>query len=245
MKRTWETEGAIFRKQIDLLPGEILAAAKFLNEIQIEVPLPHPLDSRANRMVQLYLYCIGCVRISSELIIAAKEALHRGHLISVSLNLRLLMEMWGAISFATSLCNRADKLTESSPSDEVDRIGASVDRLVLGSRYPVELPWGGKSDETSYNTMKFIQHLDDQVRGAKIMYDFLCEICHPSYIQQSYMWLAGSVGSNWGNDKFKQHADQLLKETLTIATTAAHGIRENSKTISRNIKPIADAIKSD
>ena len=89
--------------------------------------------------------------------------------------------------------------------------------------------------------MKFIQHLDKHEPGTKHDYNFLCEACHPSFVQQSYFWMAGSAGDNWTNEVFREHAHDLLEQLILTGERATLGLFKATEQLTAVSKPFITA----
>jgi hypothetical protein len=145
---------------------------------------------------------------------------------TISLPARLAYELWGAAHFAWQT------LVRMHESGKVDTALATSQRLVLGARSEVLLPWGGATDEKSIHVMDFVRSLADIYPPAEDTYDFLCESCHPSYLRLTTWSLAGPPLQNWTNEKFRQHAHILIDRTLQAFERALEGITlDTTKTL--------------
>ena len=141
-----------------------------------------------------------------------------GLFVLVPLSNRFVIESWGAIHFARRTLDRLIQY------NDVEREENRVNRLTFGSRSDVQLPWGGLSNETSFNVTTFIESLSDVNNQAEEFYNFLSEACHPNFIQSMYFQMAGPPLANWNNDNYKEHAHKLLNKTVTALGASMSGI---------------------
>ena len=237
MQKQWFTEISRYFPRIEVLPARIQQALTELSYLKLSTPMEHMSDERPRLIIQLVIFSAGTLRVSSELTKAAELLFRQGRITSTCLQFRLLYEFWAATAYASHLSERV----RDEPM--LDEIACSIDRLVQGSRSPVRLPWGGETPTTSFNVMKFIQHLERRVSGTEETYNFLCETCHPSHFQQTYLWMAGSEGDNWTNDVFREHTHTLLEKLIVAGEGASLGLAEATQCITAISMPFVAGLK--
>jgi len=137
------------------------------------------------------------------------------HFITISLHARFLYELWGATYYASNTFLRMEQTGDTEAALMV------LQRLTTGTRYSIELPWGGLSNFKSLHVLDLIRELDNTHPKASDVYNYLCESCHPSFIQLSY-W--GLIERNHENEKFFGYAKEMLNRTLEGTESAQAGI---------------------
>jgi len=183
-----------------------------------DIPLDYTPSEQGSVGINLSLYVLGCLNFTDQAIIAFLKLWGDGLFTTISLPARLVYEIWGATHFAYQT------LVEMQESGNVDKAIIRIQRLTLGVRSEVELPWGGTSKEESIHIMDMIRSLADLHPQAECDYSFLCESCHPSYLRLTSWSLSGPVYDNWANEKFRQQMHSLLDRTLGITKRALDGI---------------------
>lgn len=180
-------------------------------------------DSKPSRessvAIKLAVFSISIFSNAIRVVSSVRDQWLTGLFIIVPLNTRFVFETWGAVHYAK---NVLITLIEKNDIEKADKL---TNRLTFGARSEVLLPFGGKVDEKSLNVMEFIRELKDVRDNAEALYDFLSEASHPNMIQTTYFQMAGPPLSNWGNDRFKEHAHQLLDKTLTALEVAVSGLQ--------------------
>jgi hypothetical protein len=141
-----------------------------------------------------------------------------GLFLIVPLNTRFFFEIWGGIHFARTTLKRL------VCDGNFDKEELRINRLIQGSRTEIKVPWGGVSQERSFNVLDFIDGLADVRTDARSLYDFLSEASHPNFIQNIYFQIAGDPISNWDNERFNTHGHSLLDRTLVAFEVAASGV---------------------
>ena len=194
-------------------------------------------DVRTILMTQLVLFNIGSLRVAHDLTKAAELLFREGRITSTCLQLRLLFEFWGATAFASALCDRVRDAASLEEAATLKEVVNPISRLIGGSRIPVRLPRGGETKTKSYSVLKFIQHLGKSEPETEEEYNFLCEACHPSFVQQSYFWMAGSEGDNWTNDVFREHAHVLLERLILGGERATLGLTKATEHVNAVSRP--------
>ena len=225
MPPPWIAETRQYVPRLEALPNLVAEASSVLSSLGVTGPMKDPnAPVRTILLIQLVLFCTGCLRVAYDLTKSAELLFREGRITSASLQLRLLLEYWGAVALASTLCDRVRDANNLEDAATLEELVNPISRLIGGSRIPVKLPRGGETSVKSFNVMNFIQHLEKCEPGAEQNYEFLCETCHPSYVQQSYLWMAGREGDNWTNDAFREHAHTLLERIVSAGESAAVGL---------------------
>ena len=192
-----------------------------------DIPLSYSPSPQGIVAIQLSLFVlVGCMAFADQAVAAFLNLWRNGLFTTISLPARLVYELWGAAHFAWQT------LVRMHESGKVDIALARSQRLVLGARSEVRLPWGGTTDEKSIHVMDFVRSLADIHPSAEDTYDFLCESCHPSYLRLTTWSLAGPPLQNWTNEKFREHGHALIDRTLQAVERALEGIAlDTTKTL--------------
>ena len=237
MPSSWLNELSDYVPRFEALPGQISEALSGLSSLGVTAPMEPTCDVKTHLITQLVLFNTGSLRVAYDLTTAAELLFREGRITSTCLQLRLLFEYWGAVSFSSALGDRVRDAADLQDAETLKNVVVPISRLIGGSRFPVTLPRGGKTKTKSFSIMKFIQHLERCETGTEQLYDFLCEACHPSFIQQSYFWMAGSEGDNWTNDKFRAHAHTLLEKLTFAGESAALGLARATEYLTAVSRP--------
>ncbi len=191
-----------------------------------DIPLSYGPSSRGTVAINLVLFVLGCMTFTDQAVTVFLNLWRNGLFTTISLPARLMYELWGATHFARHT------LSQMHDSGKVDKALAIVQRLTLGARSEVRLPWGGTATESSIHVMDFVRSLADIYPQAENTYDFLCESCHPSYLRLTTWSLAGPPLYNWTNEKFREHGHSLIDRTLQAVEQALDGIAlDTTKTL--------------
>lgn len=200
------------------------------------IPLNYEPSPKGFEAVRISLYILS----SAPVILEASKAfviLWRKQLFNaISLPARQIYEIWGAAHYSYLLLSEIDNL------NEIGKVGIRTNRLLLGARSDVELPWGGFAGEKSINVMEFIRSLKDINPEAEETYGFLCESCHPSFIRLMDWSLAGPRSSNWDNENFNRKGHNLIDQTIMAIETALKGYALDVK---RTLELAAPYIRSE
>ncbi len=237
MPSSWKAETSRYVPRLQALPVRISEASSVLSSLGVTGPRNRSEGIRTILMTQLVLFNIGSLRVAHDLTKAAELLFREGRITSTCLQLRLLFEFWGATAFASALCDRVRDAANLVDAATLKEVVIPISRLIGGSRFPVRLPRGGETNTTSFNVMKFIQHLEKCEPGTEHEYNFLCEACHPSFVQQSYFWMAGSAGDNWTNDVFREHAHALLEQLILAGEGATLGLTKATEHVTAVSRP--------
>jgi hypothetical protein len=158
---------------------------------------------------------------------------NNGLFVIVPMSSRFVIESWGAIHFARTTLDRLLK------DGDVEREEKRVKRLTFGSRSDkqseIKLPFGGVTDNQSFNVMNFIDSLADVSKEAIENYNFFSEASHPNFVQSSYFQLAGPPLPNWTNDCYKNHGHKLLERKVLAIEQATSGIQSDMAHILKEV----------
>ena len=241
MPSSWKTETSRYVPRLQALSVRVSETSSVLSSLGVTAPSSQDAGVRTILVTQLVLFNIGTLRIAHELTTAAALLFREGRITSTCLQLRFLFEIWGATAFSSALCDRvrdANLEDDATLAVSLKGIVTKIHRLIGGSRIPVKLPRGGETNTKSFNVIEFIRHLEKSEPGTKLEYEFLCEACHPSFIQQSYLWMAGSTGDNWTNDVFREHAHALLEQVISAGENATLGLAKVTKHVTEVSRPL-------
>jgi len=183
------------------------------------VPLNYSPSPEGLVALQLALFVLlGCLASADESVAAFLHLWRGGLFTTISLPARFIFELWGGAHFGL------ETIVRMHESGQVDTASGRSHRLLTGARSEVVLPWGRVADAKAIHIMDFVRTLDDIYPQARSTYGFLCESCHPSFTMLSYWSLAGPRAQNWTNERFRDHAHNLLTRTLEAVERALEGI---------------------
>ena len=98
-----------------------------------------------------------------------------------------------------------------------------IDRLTMGSRYPIPDFIGKPIQIQSLNVMTYIDKLNDDFPNARNMYDYLCVSCHPTAPQLFY-W--GTMYPDFNNnDVFRDLGQDMIRRTFDTMRIALDGTK--------------------
>lgn len=181
--------------------------------------------------LNLGYYNLGTLRVAKETVSSIRTLWGEGLLTAVPLQARLLFELWGASSFTQKLAAGL-----RGGRDDID-IADLAARLVAGTRSPPLLGEGGEANLTSVHVMDFVRSIEASPGGASDDYDFLSEACHPNYLQQTYVWMAGAAGDNWNSERFADYALGILTRLVDLTEASLAGIKQASRAVERDLAP--------
>jgi hypothetical protein len=213
----WEEETSRYRERLTRV-GEWRPDLSYLIERVPNVPLDYSPSIQGIVAVNLSLYVLGCMSFADQATVAFFNLWGNGMFATISLPARLIYELWGATHFAR------ETLVQMQDSGDIDKALARTQRLTLGARSEVQLPWGGTTSERVIHVMDLVRSLVGLYPQAEHDYDFLCESCHPSYLRLTTWTLSGPIVSNWANDKFREQVHSLIDRTLGVTERALNGI---------------------
>lgn len=190
-----------------------------------DIPLSYDPGIQGLAAINLSLFVLGCRAFADQATKTFLTLWRNGMFTTISLPARLIYELWGATHFARQTA------AQMQDSDEIETL-ARIQRLLMGARSEVQLPWGGTTNTTSIHVMDFVRSLADTDPQAEETYDFLCESCHPSYLRLTTWSLAGPPLQSWTNEKFRGQGHNLIDRTLKAVEQALQGIAyDTTKTL--------------
>jgi len=138
----------------------------------------------------------------------------------ISLPVRFVFEMWAATHYAANLMK---KVQNTSKKEELRNYVQLIDRLTMGSRYPIPDFIGKPIQIQSLNVMTYIDKLNDDFPDARNMYDYLCVSCHPTAPQLFY-W--GTMYPDFNNNYVLRDLGQdMIRRTLDTMRIALDGTK--------------------
>ncbi len=213
----WEKETAQYRERLAHIENWLPDLTNLLRRLP-DLPLTYDPSKSGIVALQLSMFAIGCISTANQAVEAFSNLWGKGLFPTISLPARLIYELWGATHFAKKT------LLQMQHSGDVDKALACAQRLVLGARSEVQLPWGGITNVNSINVMDFVRSLADIYPQPEDVYDFLCESCHPSYLRLTTWSMVGPPLQNWTNEKFRKQGHDLIDKTLYAVEQALEGI---------------------
>lgn len=228
----WQSETERYKVRVAQLPEPL---QKLQAELQA-IPSA-PLDFRPSDFglihYQACLLALGGCRAATELVSSFESIWGSGRFLSASLVVRLLVEISGASVYANRQVVHKLKRT-----NDIAAARAKITKLLHGSRSGVPLPFGGVSKEKPVHVMDFIREADMVYPGTMDSYEFLCDACHPSFLQNTYLMFAGVEQDNWSNKQFARYGHDLLDRTLSAAERAVSSLQESGIAIVRTSLPL-------
>jgi hypothetical protein len=214
----WEQELSVYRDRLTQVQKWRPDLSRLVERLP-EIPLNYLPSTEGAVALQISLFVVsGCVAHAGGAAAAFSILWRNGLLATISLPARLVLELWGAAHFARQTLEQMER------SGDAHRALQTSQRLLVGVRSDVQLPWGGFSEQKSIHVMEFVRSLADVYPEAEGTYDFLCESCHPSFLRLTSWSLAGPALQNWENETFRQSAHGLVDRTLRAVERALEGI---------------------
>jgi len=217
-KESWREETKIYHSRLERassLSSEVGDTIK--NKYPGKYWSSQPDDETTSVAIKIVIYAVTGFSYSLALRPIIEQQFKSGQFMIVPLNVRFFFEMWGGVHYAKSL------LEKLSGKESVESEFKKVNKLLMGARSEVMLPWGGLATEPSIHIMDFIRSIEKDYKGSEELYNFLCEASHPNFVQNTYFQMAGPPVSNWDNVKFNEHGHKLLEKTLASYELAAYG----------------------
>ena len=231
----WEKEITIYNERLDKIGQWFPDLSNFRGKIP-HIPLSYEPSEEGLVALQasLYIY-IGCMPFANQAVQSFIMLWRSGIFTTISLPVRLIYELWGASNYCLNVFLKA------IDSDDWAVASSKIQRLMLGARSEVPLPWGGNTVEKSIHVMDFIRSLSPIESEAERIYDFLCESCHPSYLRLTIWSLAAPPIQNWENERFRKHVHEILDATLSALEKALRGISISTVKILESALPYIES----
>ncbi len=221
----WEEETSRYHKRLMEVENWQPDLSSLIKRLP-HIPLSYTPSTQGIVAIQLSLFVLGCMTFADQAATAFLTLWRKGLFTTISLPARLMYELWGAAHFA------GQTLAQMQDFIKVEQALARSQRLMIGARSEVQLPWGGTTNEKSVHVMDLVRSLVDVYPQAEETYAFLCESCHPSYLRLMTWSLAGPLLHNWTNEKFREQAHNLIDHTLQAVEEALEGIAlDTTKTL--------------
>ena len=222
-KEKWRKEISIYHERLTAITKWRPIVDPNLISKFPDIPLSYMPSQKGLATINISLYIMNNIPIILEASRAFSVLWNIGLFSTVTLPVRQIYETWGATHYAYKL------LIAMNNSNEISKINAKLNRLLIGARSEVEMPWGGITNEKSINVMDFIRSLNDTYLDAEKTYGFLCESCHPSQIRLLEWSMASPYRSNWDNQVFNKRGHKLLEDTLQAIEIALNGFALDTK----------------
>jgi hypothetical protein len=176
---------------------------------------PDDLTAVKHRML---IFANHSLSSACELLLSVKPLLNEGHQLAAGHCIRLLFEVWGSLLYAqASVLKKAAKSSESAAIAD-----ARLQRLLLGTNSGPLLPAGMQEDIHVINVMDFVRAGETAVQGFTAMYEFLCDVSHPTYMHSFLYWL--KLDASWSNDHNAREMHRILEKVTKAAEMAIGGI---------------------
>jgi hypothetical protein len=204
-----------------------------------DIPLNYIPSPEGLVALQLSLYALaGCVTFANQSLAAFMNLWQSDLFIVMSLPVRFIFELWGGGHYALQT------LVQMHESGNASKALTRSQRLLLGARSEVSLPWGDPTAVKSVHVMDFVRALADIYPQAEDTYNFLCESCHPSYLRLTTWSLTSPPIQNWANKKFREEAHNLIDRTLQAMEQSLEGIAFDVTEILKLSSPYIEADRS-
>ncbi len=213
----WEEETSRYHKRLSRVENWKPNLSGLIERLP-DIPLSYTPSTQGHIAINISSFVLFSMSLADQAATTFLTLWRNGLFTTISLPVRLMYELWGAAHFA------GQTLAQMQDSGKVEQALARTQRLMLGARSEVQLPWGGTTNEKSIHVMDFVRSLTDIYSQAEDTYDFLCESCHPSYLRLTTWSLAGPPLQNWTNEKFRESAHNLIDRTLQSVQQALEGI---------------------
>jgi len=208
----WQSESRRYSKRLKKLVMQDPKVIGLITKLP-KIPLEYHPSSLGLVAVNLSIFASSCKYFTHNVVLTFLNLWDQGLLTTISLPVRLAFELWGATHFALKTARDFEN------TGNLDKAISVTQKLTLGARSDVDLPWGGKAEVKSINVKDFIRSLEDVEPQTESIYDFLCESCHPSFLMLT-TWLI----HNWSNAVFRKRTHELLRRTLKAMEQAIVGI---------------------
>ena len=222
MAESWRTETDHYNTRLVQLAQQQSDVADLADLKRMPpVPLDYQPSQAGLLAIQLALFSVNCGVMAGQVLDAFSDLWLNRRFVVLSLQSRLLYELWGAIHYAKT------EMMRFNQSGNVQQCALAAGKLLLGKgsdKADIQLPWGEVATESAVRVGKFIESLEDAQPLAKKTYAWLSESCHPSLSMHTYWSLMGPPVPNWGNEKFRTHAHDMLDRTFTAIEEAVQGI---------------------
>jgi len=230
----WEEELSQYRERLERLKNWEPGVSELVGKLP-HIPLDYSPSPEGIAAVQLSSFVVsGCLAPTGHTIAAFNIMWSTGLLTMISLPVRLTFEIWASAHYASHIIDDMEK------TGDVERALKNAQRLLMGARSEVQLPWGGLTQERSVHIMDLIRDLRSGYPTALETYDFLCESCHPSHLMLTYWWLAGPPLQNWKNEKFRLHVHSLIRKTLDAMEQSIEGISFEARNVLQRAMPFIE-----
>ena len=228
----WRSETTRFAARLDAIDARLPDLSASLQDLP-----GGPFKTLGTSTEWLYYQCCLSVVLAnnstSELAESFKERWKSGCFLSASLCARLLVEMWGVVEFAD-----AGILDKFEATKDLDAAAVRVTRLNMGAKGDIPLPWGDPTGFEPIHAMEFVRAIRQNEVDAIEEYNSLCNASHPSFLQHSYLLMAGKTYDNWGNKTFAEYADKMLERLIRITEMSINGVVNAGVQIAERAIPI-------
>jgi hypothetical protein len=175
------------------------------------IPMDYTPSPKGGIALNLALFTMnGCLVPLQSAPQAMANLWQAGLMQMISLPVRYALEAAGGVAYARWVWDRLES------TGDIDKAGERVARLLMGARSDVQLPWGDPSTLVSINVMDFVDKMTSAgYVEAKEDYAFLCESCHPSFIQLVFWNIAGAPDMEFSNPLFDARMATQLERTVS------------------------------
>lgn len=164
---------------------------------------------------------------------------NNGLFVSVSGPARLALEMWGTVKYAGEILSKLDR------TDDVTKAFERIDRLTFGSRSGVPSPWGDQTGVPPIHAMDYVRCLKEGQADILETYNFLCDACHPVYLQSIYLQMAGPTMDGYPSEAFWKYGHKMLDRTLASMEQSIGGVSIAACEVLERTYPVIEAAYQD
>ena len=181
----------------------------------------------------------GCLMPLQQSPTALSNLWQAGYMSLITLSVRFALEVAGGVAYARWVWRQLELTGDVAKA--MERAG----RLLWGARSSVELPWGGSATMTSINVMNFIDKMAASgYKEARLDYEFLCESCHPSFLQHVFWNMVSVPSSDFKNPLFEARMRAQLEQTVSSLEKACTFASTQAEDLLVEVLPSVDADRS-
>ncbi len=218
----WQNETAKYNARLKSIKNWNVDLPNFMRKLPDSPFKGEPPVEKAVAVTIVWFTAGGCVRYADQCVKAFMKLWESGLFSTITLPARLIYELWASTHYALRV------LDDVKDSKNLERAHKRTQQLFLGARSDLTLPWGDIPAPKCIHIMDFVRSLSNVYPETQDTYSFLCESCHPSYVQLMNWSLAGPPNDNWSNPNLQRIAHNLIDRTLTAMEMSLSGICEDT-----------------
>jgi hypothetical protein len=197
--------------------------AKYTGRIAALILVTPEVEAQLKRFPGLLRKPDDLIAVKHRMLIFANHSLSSACELLLSVKLLWKEGHHLAAGHCIRLYAQASVLKKAAESSESAAIAdARLQRLLLGTNSGPLLPAGMQEDIHVINVMDFVRAGETAVQGFTAMYEFLCDVSHPTYMHSFLYWL--EVDASWSNDHNAREMHRILEKVTKAAEMAIGGI---------------------